>query len=142
MNAVDTGMTNTISEDPRYIAATENGWGVEMIGTDAADGSDIDHAGIIGMAMTNFTVGATGIKKARIRNKRGRWLEYKTGFDKSNPLGDGTIITGIEIVGAGYIAAVHVKGGSWLGSRKTSNKEGEVILGSNLPIDAIWIETI
>lgn len=142
MNADDIGTTNSISEDPRYIAATKNGWGIEMIGIEATDGSNIDHAGIIGMAMTNFTIEASGIKKARVRNKRGRWLEYKTGFDKNDPLGDGTIITGIEIIGAGYIASVHAKGGSWLGSRHTSDTEGEVILGSNLPIDAIWIEKI
>ena len=142
MNAGDISTTKSISEDPRYIAATENGWGIEMIGIEAADGSDIDHAGIIGKAMTNFTVEASGIKKARVRNKRGRWLEYKTGFDKNNPLGDGTGITGIELIGAGYVASVHVKGGSWLGSRRTSDTDGEVILGSNLPIDAIWIEKI
>lgn len=137
---LDTEMT--VGKEPRYAACTQDGWGVEMIGTDAVDGSDTDHAGIFGLAMTNFTIAASGIKKARVRNKRGKWLEYKTNFDKNKGLGDGTNITGIEIVGAGYIAAVHVKGGSWLPLVRTSDTEGAVIIGENFIIDAIWVDAI
>lgn len=133
-------VADDISEEPRYVAQTKDGWGVVMIGTDAEDGSDLDHTGVIGLAMTNFKIGSSKIKKARVRNKRGKWLPYKSGFDKE--LGDGTNITGIEIVGAGYIASVHVKGGSWLPLVRTSDIEGAVIIGENFIIDAIWVGAI
>ena len=139
---MNTDRQNKTYEAPHYISKSQNGWGVDMEGTEAIDGSLIDHAGIIGLPMINFTIEAKDIKKARVRNKRGKWLDYKNFYDINNPLGDDTGITGIEIVGAGYIASVHVKGGSWLRSVVTSDAEGEVILGSNLPIDAIWIDKI
>ena len=144
---MDTDVSKTkdqkkVYEFPHYIAKSQNGWGVDMEGTEAVDGSSIDHAGIIGLPMINFTIEAAGIKKARVCNKRGKWLDYKNGYDINNPLGDDTGITGIEIVGAGYIVAVHVKGGSWLHTIKTSDVEGEMILGANRLIDAIWIDKI
>lgn len=134
--------TNEMLDKPHYAAATNNGWGVEMVGIFAEDGSDTDYAGVLGTAMTNFTIEANGITKARVRNKRGRWLEYSNIFDTVNGLGDGTDITGIEIVGHGYLVGAHVKGGTWLESVRTSDKEGDTIIGIGTPLDAIWIDTI
>ena len=131
-----------LPEYPHYVAATQNGWGVEMDGTEAVDGSNIDHAGIIGLPMTNFTIEGKGIKKARVKNKRGRWSEYSDKFDKSKGLGNGTDIIGIEIVGSGFIVSVHVKGGSWLPAVKTSDIEGKVTIGIGTTIDAIWVDKI
>jgi hypothetical protein len=125
--------------EPHYVAASQNGWGIEMIGTEAVDGSDLDHAGIIGLNMTDFKIECEGIRKARVRNRRGKWLPYKKNFVS---LGDGTDITGIELVGEGFIFSVHCKGGSWLASKNTSNVEGEVLGGLGSPIDAVWIEKI
>ncbi len=134
--------TDEMMNKPHYAAATQDGWGIEMVGIFADDGSDTDYAGTIGMPITNFTIAAPGIKKARVRNRRGRWLEYSDSFDTVNGLGDGTDITGIEIVGQGYVVGAHVKGGSWLGSVMTSDEEGAVVIGIGTPIDAIWIDTI
>lgn len=136
--------TKTIPSYPHYAAASQNGWGVEMSGTEAVDGSPLDHAGIIGLPMTNFTIEGQGIKKARVRNKRGRWLDYKStfGMNDTDALGDGTDITGIEIVGKGFIVSVHLKGGTWLNTVNTSDKEGEVVIGIGTPIDAIWINRV
>lgn len=131
-----------IPTDPHYTSATKDGWGIEMNGLEAADGSNADHAGILGMPMTNFTVEAKDIKKVRVRNKRGKWLPFKTGFDKVNGFGDGTNITGIEIVGEGFIYAIHAKGGQWMQATKTSDIEGEVLGICASSIDAIWIDKI
>ncbi len=130
--------------DPHYVAASPYGWGIEMSGTEAADGSSLDHAGIIGLPMTNFTIEGEGIKKARVRNKRGKWLDYKSGFgmNQLEALGDGTAITGLEIVGKGFIVGVHLRGGEWLNSVNTSDKEGAVTIGIGVPIDAIWIDRV
>ena len=123
---------------PHYCAATSNGWGVEMTGTSSDDGKD--YAGIIGNSITNFTIEAKEIIKARVRNKNGKWLEYKTGFDKNSGLGDSTPITGFEFVGKGFVVAVHIKGGTWLTPVFTSDRDGEVLIGASTPIDAIWID--
>lgn len=135
---------NDLPDDPHYAAASQNGWGVEMSGLEAVDGSPLDHAGIIGLPMTNFTIEAKGIKKARIRNKRGKWLPYKTGFGMNSieALGDNTDITGIEIVGSKFMVSIHTKGGSWLPSAITSDIEGEVLLTTGAAIDAIWVDKI
>lgn len=141
-DVVEDKKIKNIPDEPHYVAATQNGWGVEMYGTEAVDGSPLDHAGIIGLPMTNFTIEGKGIKKARVKNKRGRWLDYKSGFgiNQLEALGDGTGITAIEIVGKGFIVGVHLKGGNWLNSVNTSDKEGEVTIGIGIPIDAIWID--
>ena len=132
---------NVTYDAPHYVAATNNGWGVEMVGTDAVDGTAwISHAGIIGLAMTNFTVEDTDIIKARVRNRKGKWLPYSNKFNKTNGLGDGTDITGVEIVGKNIIFAVHLKGGNWLPPVRTSEVDGEIFAGSGSPIDAIWID--
>lgn len=131
-------MNNDISITPHYVAKNKDAWGIEMRGTEAVDGSDLDHAGIFGLEMTNFKIEGAGIKKARIKNKRGKWLEYKEGYTE---LGDGSTITGFEIVGAGYILAIHLKGGQWMTPVFTSDEEGNVLVGTGAPIDAIWIDT-
>jgi hypothetical protein len=133
-----------LPQKPHYAACTAAGWGIEMLGLEAMDGSGIDHAGVFGLPITNFTVEAADIIKARVRNKRGKWLEYKTGFGMNSieGLGDGTVITGIEIVGDKFYVAVHVRGGSWLNPVKTSATEGVAFAGNGAPIDAIWIEKI
>ena len=129
------------TEEPKYAVYTTE-WGPEFIGLDDELGSDADFAGIFGEPITNFTVGAKGIKKYRIRTKKkGKWHPYQTGFDKSVK-SDGTAITGIEIVGKGFCMAVHVKGGTWLPAVNTSDTEGEVLVGSGTPIDAIWIDSV
>lgn len=128
---------------PHYSAKTkELGWGIDMTGTYSVDYHNIDYAGVFGLSMTNFTVEAEGIKKARVKNKRGYWLWYSDAFDKTKGLGDDTPIVGLEIVGAGYLVGVHIKGGTWLNAVKTSDKEGEVLIGNGAPIDAIWIDKI
>lgn len=132
-----------LTEDPKYCVATKDfGWGIEMIGTEAVDGSDKYRAGIMGFPITNFTVAAKGIKKARVRNKRGKWLPYHTAYDKVNGFGDGTEITGIEIVGSGFKIALHYKGGSWAKPVTTSDEDGAVLIGTGSPIDALWIEKV
>lgn len=134
----------TISKTPHYVAKTIDGWGIEMHGLEAMDGSITDHAGILGLPMINFTVEGSDIKKACVRNKRGKWLPYKTGFGMNNSeaLGDDTAITGIEIVGSGYLMSVHIKGGSWLNPVKTSDIEGQNRLSTGAVIDAVWIEEL
>lgn len=129
-------------EDPHYVAASKDGWGTEMVGTDPVDLSDTDHAGIFGVPITNFTIEASGIKKARVRVARGGWLPYKTGFNMEDGLSNGKPITGIEIVGSGYLVGVHAKGGSWLSPVKTSDVEGEVVVGGGMIIDAVWVSKI
>ena len=130
-----------LTEDPKYCIATKNfGWDTEMIGTEPVDGSDKYQAGIMGLPITNFTVAAKGIKKARVRNKRGRWLPYHTDYDNIKGFGDGTEITGIEIVGSGYTVSVHYKGGSWARTVNTSDEDGVVLIGTGSPIDALWIK--
>ena len=130
----------TIDGAVHYVAKTNDGWGVAMTGLDADDGSDLDHAGIFGTPMTNFKIEGNLVKKARIKNKRGKWLPYGRGFNTE--LGNDTNITGIEIVGKGLIFAVHIKGGMWLNPVRTSDDDGEVLVGNGAVIDAIWIDEI
>ena len=130
--------------EPHYAVENANGWGIEMSGLDALDGSDIEHAGILGMPIINFTIEAADILKARVRNKRGKWLPFKTGFgmNKAEALGDGTPITGIEIIGSGFIFSIHVKGGSWMPFILTSETVGEVQAIASSSIDAIWVDKV
>lgn len=130
----------TIEDDVRYAIKTNDGWGVTMTGLDADDNSDIDHAGIFGMSMINFKIEGKFVNKARVKNKRGKWLPYGCGFDAE--LGDDTDIIGIEIVAKDLIFAVHVKGGAWLNPVHTSDVDGEVLVGNGAVIDAIWIDKI
>ena len=128
---------------PRYCVFVNGSWGSEFINTDAVDDSDASYAGILGTPFTNIAIGAKDIKKFRIRTKKkGKWSAYKTGFNKDASFGDGTPITGIEIVGSGFMYAVHVSGGSWLPPVFTSDKDGETITSTGSPIDAIWIEKL
>ena len=129
----------TIDEAVHYVAKTQDGWGVAMNGLEAEDGSDLDHAGVFGLPMLDFKITAKNITKARVRNKRGKWLEYKDGY---KGLGDGSNITGIELVGKGYVFSVHIKGGLWLPAMWTSDVDGEVLATNGSVIDAIWIEEI
>lgn len=130
----------TIDEAVHYVAKTNDGWGIAMTGLDADDGSDSDHAGVFGMPMINFKIEGNRVKKARIKNQRGKWLKYGSGFDTE--LGNDTDITGIEIVGKGLVFAVHIKGGTWLNPVRTSDVDGEVLVGNGAVIDAIWIDEI
>lgn len=127
---------------PHYAIENSDGWGIEMLGVEAVDGSDIEYAGILGLPITNLVLEAADIKKVRVRNKRGKWLPYKTGFDKEHGFGDNTPITGIEIVGAGFIFSIHAKGGSWLPVTKTSDIEGDILAVAASSTDAIWIDKI
>lgn len=129
---------------PHYAIKNSDGWGAEMLGVEAMDGSDTEYAGILGLPIINFTIEAADILKARVRNKRGKWLPYKTGFgmNKTEALGDDTPITGIELVGAGFIFSIHAKGGSWLPIIKTSDIEGDVLAIAASSIDAIWIDKV
>lgn len=130
----------TISEAVRYVAKTDDGWGIVMTGLDADDGSDLDYAGIFGMSMINLKIEGKLVKKARVKNKRGKWLPYGCGFNTE--LGNDTEITGIEIVGKGLIFAVHIKGGMWLNPVRTADEEGSVFIGNGAVIDGIWIDEI
>lgn len=128
-------------QEPHYSIATANGWGAEMLGTEDMNIDSVaTYAGTIGELITNITVEGADIVKTRVRNKRGKWLAYHKNFDNNTGFGDGTPITGIEIVGAGYVYAVHVKGGMWLPSVSTSDVEGEVLTLFGSGIDAIWID--
>jgi len=141
MSMAEKTVTTTETNEPKYAVYTTE-WGPEFIGLDDSLGSDANFAGIFGEPITNFTVGAKGIKKFRIRTKKkGKWQPYRTGFDTSVE-SDGTAITGIEIVGKGFCLAVHVKGGTWLPVVNTSDKDGEVLVGNGTVIDAIWINLI
>ena len=131
---------STITDPVKYSVKTDDGWGVTMIGLDASDDSGLDHAGIFGIPMINFKIEGKLVKKARIKNKRGKWLPYGCGFNTE--LGNNTDITGIEIVGKGLIFAVHIKGGTWLNPARTSDVDGEVLVGNGAVIDAIWIDEI
>lgn len=122
-----------------YQAKTADGWGIEMIGTEASDDSDIDYAGIMGKPITNFKIGGRLVKKARVRNSRGKWLAYNSGMNIE--LGNNKPITGIEIVGSGLMFSIHVKGGQWVPRIITSDVEGEQ-LATVGTIDAIWIDEI
>lgn len=136
-------VTNTKTTEPIYYKAkTQNGWGIGMNGLEAEDGSELDHAGIIGMPMTNFMIDGTLVKKARIRTKRGKWLDYVTEFDGKTGIGNDVPITGIEIVGKGLVFAVHALGGQWLNPVFTSDTDGEILVGSGFIIDAIWIDAV
>lgn len=135
-----TNVPNTIKEAVRYVVKTKDGWGVPMTGIDADDGSDTDHAGIIGIPMINFKIDGSLVSKARVRNKRGKWLPYGRGLDAE--LGKDSEITGIEIVGKGLVFAVHVKGGGWLSPAMTSDVEDEVKVISGAAFDAIWIDEV
>lgn len=135
---VSSGMPS--NEDPIYCVFNSYGWGPDFEGDYALDDSGADHAGISGIPITKIYAYAKNIRKIRIQTYRRRWSEYKTLTSVDNPLGtDDVPITGIEIVGAGYRCAVHVKGGSWLTPVDTSDVEGEKLIGNNNPIDAIWI---
>lgn len=144
MNDTEKKIKSELPQEPHYVAENADGWGIEMSGLEALDGSEIDHTGTIGMPIINFTVEAADIQKARVRNKRGKWLPFKTGFgmNKIEGLGDGTPITGIEIIGTGFIFSIHAKGGSWLPTMTTSENEGVVQGIANSSIDAIWIDKI
>lgn len=130
--------------EPHYVAKNSSGWSVEMSGLEAVDRTDADHTGVFGIPIINFTIEAADIIKARVRNKRGKWLGYKTKFGMNDieALGDNTPITGIEIVGKGFIFSIHVKGGTWLPTMRTSDTEGEVLATTGSQIDAIWVEKI
>lgn len=134
----------TLPQEPHYVAKNASGWSTEMLGLEAVDGSDADHTGILGLPIINFTIEAADILKARVRNKKGKWLPFKTGFgmNDAEALGDDTPITGIEILGNKFIFSVHAKGGSWLPSVVTSEVEGEVQVIAGSTIDAIWIDKI
>lgn len=130
------------TDEPKYCVFTNN-WGPEFIGTESSDNSDNSYAGILGIPFTNIAIGAKRIKKFRIRTKKkSKWTKYITGFTKDSTFGDGSPITGIEIVGSGFMYAVHVSGGSWLPPVFTSDKDGEIITSTGSPIDAIWIEKL
>lgn len=130
------------NDEPKY-SVYSGKWGPDFTGLSDSDESDADFAGVLGEPITNITIGAKGIKKFRIRTKKkGRWQPYQTGFNKATAKSDGTAITGIEIVGKGYCFAVHIKGGTWLSTAFTSDKEGEVLIGAGAPIDAIWIDKL
>ena len=133
-----------LPQEPHYVAKTADGWSTEMLGLDAVDGSDTNYTGIFGLPIINFTIEAADISKARVRNKRGKWLPFKSGFgmNKIEALGDDTPITGIEILGNKFMISVHAKGGGWLSTAITSEKEGEVQIVAGSTIDAIWIDKI
>lgn len=131
-----------VIEAVKYVAKSQNGWGIPMIGIEAEDGSNLDHAGIVGLPMTDFKIDGTLVKKVRVRNARGKWLPYGVGLDGKTGIGNGSEITGIEIVGSGLMFAVHVMGGQWLNPVKTSDVEGEILVGVGATIDAIWIDEI
>ena len=131
-----------ISEIPRYTGKNKNGWSVEMHGTEAVDDSDQGYVGTFGNPLINFTIEGSGIKKARVRNSKGKWLPYSTGFNTEQGLGNDKTITGIEIVGKGYRFGVHTQGGQWLPAFTTSDVEGEVLGTIGCAIDAIWVDKI
>ena len=133
-------MYNLVEEAVHYAAKSGDKWGIGMIGLDPEDGSDNDHSGILGIPITNFKIEGKLVKKARVKNKRGKWLKYGSGFDTE--LGDNTNIIGIEIVGKGLIFAVHIKGGQWLNPVRTSDEEGAVLITTGAFIDGIWIDEI
>ena len=135
-----TKVPNAIKEAVRYVVKTKDGWGVSMTGLEADDGSDADHAGVIGLPMINFKIDGSLVNKARVRTNRGKWLPYGKGLDVE--LGKDSAITGLEIVGKGLIFAVHVKGGGWLSPAITSDVEGEVAVISGAAFDAIWIDEV
>ena len=129
-------------DEPKYAVYSKT-WGPDFTGLSDSNESDADFAGILGEPITNITIGAKGIKKFRIRTKKkGKWHSYQNGFNKTTAKSDGTAITGIEIVGKGYCFAVHIKGGTWLPTAFTSDTDGEVLVGSGSPIDAIWIDKL
>lgn len=140
MTGIEKKEETTTEEAVVYAAKSNYGWGVTMIGIESEDDSGIDHAGIFGSTITNFKIGGRLVKKARVRNKRGKWLKYGSGFDAE--LGNDSEITGIEIVGSGLILAVHVKGGQWLNPVHTSDEDGAVLAGNGAVIDAVWIDEI
>ena len=144
MSDVEKKVESTLPKEPHYVAKNSSGWSVEMSGLEAIDRTDTDHTGVFGIPITNFTIEAADIIKARVRNKRGKWLEYKTkfGMNYAEALGDNTPITGIEIVGKGFIFSIHVKGGTWLPTMFTSDTEGEVLATTGSQIDAIWVAKI
>ena len=135
-------INSEVSEIPRYSGKTKNGWSIEMRGTEAIDGSDQEYVGSFGDPLINFTVEGSGIKKARVRNSRGKWLPYSTGFDTAKGLGNDKSITGIEIVGKGYKFAIHILGGQWLPVIRTSDVEGEILGTIGCTIDGIWVDKI
>jgi len=132
----------TTPEEPHYAVKVDDAWGYEMLGLDPVGNHDTEYSGVFGTPITNFTVEASGIKKARVRNKRGKWLPYghNFGMNSKEGLGDETPITGIEIVGSGFIFSVHAKGGAWLPIVNTSDVEGEVLSIVPSQIDAVWID--
>lgn len=132
--------TTKVNEPIRYVAKTDVGWGVPMLGIDPDDDSDLDHTGVIGKSIINFKIDGTLVKKARVRNKRGKWLPYGSGFDTE--LGNDTEITGIEVVGKGLIIAVHIKGGQWLNPLFTSDIDGDGAIVTSVPIDGVWIDEV
>lgn len=139
----DTPMLHNDSDDPHYSVFAGGEWGDEFTGT-FSETTDNDYAGTLGVPITNITLGAKGISEFRIRTrKKSRWSDYsKAGFNKENTIGDGTPITGIEIVGSGYVYAVHIKGGEWLPSVLTADKRGVNFIGCAVPIDGFWIEKL
>lgn len=142
MTNTEKKIESTLPQEPHYVAKNADGWSVEMSGLDAVDGSATDHTGTFGLPIINFTIEAADILKARVRNKRGKWLPFKTGFgmNAAEALGDDTPITGIEILGNKFVLSIHAKGGSWLPAIITSDVEGEVQAVAGSTIDAIWID--
>ena len=130
------------NDDPRYAVYSDD-WSPDFIGIDAQDDSDADFAGILGIPITKFTVGAKGISGFRIRTKKkDKWMSFQHGFDKDNAISDNTPITGIEILGSNFMYAVHILGGQWLPAITSSDVEGVRYAGIGAPIDAIWIEKV
>ena len=125
----------------RYAVFSNNEWGVEMDGVNAADDSDADYAGVIGIPFTYITIG--GVEKYRVFTRKHKWSKFFTEFNKSNPAGDGSPILAIEIYDKDVVIGIHVKGGSWL-SGKNGTFEGDTntptYAGIMTPIDAIWID--
>lgn len=139
-DAIDKKGNAMVEEAVHYVAKTNDGWGIPMIGLEADNGSGLDYAGIMGTPMVNLKIEGKLVKKARVKNKRGKWLKYGSGFDTE--LGDDTAITGIEIVGKGLVVAVHIRGGQWLNPVFTSDEDGVAVISTGAVIDAIWIDEV
>ena len=125
----------------RYAIKIGDTWLPEMIGTTAADGSDITYAGIIGSSFRYFTLG--GVEKYRVFSEKSKWSKWFTKFDKDNPAGDGSPILAIEIFDKAVMIGIHVKGGYWL-PQKMGTYDGDTdkptYAGCMVPIDGIWID--
>ncbi len=121
-------------EEFRYAVKVDDEWLPDMIGTEAADGSNVDYAGIFGHPITYITIG--GVDKYRVFSKKGKWSEFFTEYDKKKPAGNGSPILAIEIHDKNAVIGVHILGGSWLPSKKCTGDYA----GCMSPIDGVWIE--